>query len=241
MAESLGTVSIITVTQNNCEGLRATLQSIARLADARIEVIVVDGHSTDATDQVVEEYRSRITHFEQDHGEGIYAAMNQGAELATGEWLIFMNAGDCFANAEVLKHFWPADGVGVAFGRSVEPGGTPKSRYKTGNPIWLEMPFNHQAMFCRRSLFEQHPYDARLKIAGDFEFVLWAHRQGVKFQRLDLDVAIVEPGGVSDQHYFLRAADWYRVARRHHFWNLKMHFHYYKKLRWARWMDANHT
>ena len=78
-----------------------------------------------------------------------------------------------------------------------------------------------------------------VKIAGDFEFVLWSRRHGAKFELLDLDVAIVELGGVSDRNYYPRCADWYRAARRYHFWNWRMHLHYYKKLHWARWMDSN--
>jgi glycosyltransferase involved in cell wall biosynthesis len=230
-------VSIVTVTRNNSTALRATLESVASQTKQGFELIVIDGHSTDETSAVIRDFDSVIDHFALDAGEGIYAAMNQGAALATGKWLLFMNAGDCFAHSNVLETFAPAAETDLAFGRSSETDGTPKSPFKALDPIWLEMPFNHQAMFCRRSLFEQHPYDASLKIAGDFEFVLWARANEARFERLDLDVAVAEPGGVSDRNYYPRCADWYRVARRHHFWNWRMHFHYYKKLRWARWMD----
>jgi glycosyltransferase involved in cell wall biosynthesis len=233
--------SIITVTRNNEEGLRATLQSVAVQTNQDFELIVVDGHSTDGTAQTIQGFESTVARFEQDSGKGIYAAMNQGAAIAKGKWLIFMNAGDCFAHSNVLETFAPAAETDLAFGRSYEPDGTPKSLFKGLDPIWLEMPFNHQAMFCKHSLFKQHPYDERLKISGDFEFVLWSHRHGAKFELLDLDVAIVELGGISDRNYYPRCADWYRAARRHHFWNWRMHLHYYKKVSWARRMDQELT
>lgn len=88
-------VSVITVTFNNAEGLRRTLESLSLLPGKPFEVLVMDGGSRDHTAEVVELY-SRLLNirFYTEPDAGIYDAMNKGHERAQGSLIHYLNAGD---------------------------------------------------------------------------------------------------------------------------------------------------
>lgn len=83
-------VSFVVPAYQEADQLPAALESIAAQdADVDWEVIVVDGGSTDATREIAREAGARVV--EQD-GTGIGAARDQGAAVARGEWLAFVDA-----------------------------------------------------------------------------------------------------------------------------------------------------
>ena len=85
-------VSVIIPTLNEERALPATLESIAAQS-GRLEVIVVDGHSTDATRSVADAYDKRFERFLIiDARRGRASQMNAGAHAAQGEWLLFLHA-----------------------------------------------------------------------------------------------------------------------------------------------------
>ena len=102
--------SIIVVTLNNADGLERTLNSIRKLDYADKEVIVIDGKSTDQTPSVVSKYEGVVTTFVSEKDAGIYNAMNKGVKQVTGDYVVFMNAGDMFANEGVLSLVSQYDG-----------------------------------------------------------------------------------------------------------------------------------
>jgi putative colanic acid biosynthesis glycosyltransferase len=225
--------SIVTITKDNSLGLRATLVSVAEQEYKDFELIVVDGHSVDDTPTVIDEFDIIVAKFVQDAGEGIYAAMNQCISLASGEWIIFMNAGDCFIGTQVLSKFAPQSGTDLAFGRAQKTNGAPQNPYQSLDNIWKNMPCSHQALFCRTELFRYRPFDVSFRISGDFDFVMEQYANKKRFEYLDLDVAVVDGDGISELHLVKRVTEAYRSARQYFRWNFKMHFYYYRKLRWA--------
>ena len=102
--------SIIVVTRNNAQGLERTLNSIRSLDYARKETIVVDGASTDNTKDILAQFEDIITFSLSEKDSGIYNAMNKGIQHVTGDYVVFMNAGDIFADSNVLKTVNACDG-----------------------------------------------------------------------------------------------------------------------------------
>ena len=100
-------VSVITVCYNAEEDIEKTLLSVIKQSYKDFEYIVVDGKSKDRTMEIVNRYSKRITRMASELDTGIYNAMNKGVRMATGDYCIFMNAGDTFAGAEVLKQVVP--------------------------------------------------------------------------------------------------------------------------------------
>lgn len=102
-------ISCITICKNNKDGLRGTLDSILYQTKAIYEVVVVDGASNDGTLEELRKFKKQFDDkkikfsFISERDTGIYNAMNKGVEIASGNWLIFMNSGDKFASNDVIE------------------------------------------------------------------------------------------------------------------------------------------
>ncbi|MFH5805570.1 glycosyltransferase family 2 protein [Alienimonas sp. DA493] len=226
-------LSVVTVTRNNAEGLAKTLQSLRDQSARPAETVVIDGDSTDATPATLERFADVVDVIERDRGTGIYAAMNQGTAAAAGRWVCMLNAGDRLADPGVLRAVRPEPGAELIFGEAVTTAGEPHLRRRDLARPWAGMPFSHQALFCRRELLLARPFDERLRIAADFDFVLWAVRTGRSVQDVPRVICEVELGGVSSTQPVRRILESYRVASRHYPLRAAMHQHYWGKLRWA--------
>lgn len=88
-------VSVVTVTLNHARGVEATLASLVGLQAKPLEVLIIDGGSTDDTAGVVDRYAAglNIRYFSQ-ADQGIYDAMNKGHGLCRGDFIHYLNAGD---------------------------------------------------------------------------------------------------------------------------------------------------
>lgn len=87
------TISIIIPAYNAEETLAATVQSCLHQTLQPREIIVVDNGSNDATAKIAASFGSKIQYFFTKN-EGVSRARNIGAEQATGEWLLFLDADD---------------------------------------------------------------------------------------------------------------------------------------------------
>jgi len=95
--------SVITICYNDFEGVKSTLESVLSQTGVNFESIVIDGGSSDGTPEYLkknDDINNLLWLSEPD--SGIYNAMNKGIELASGDWLVFMNSGDKFVSANVL-------------------------------------------------------------------------------------------------------------------------------------------
>src|SRR5258707_957655 len=95
-------VTVVTVVLNAVDVLDRTVRSVVDQDYPDLEYVVVDGQSTDGTLTLLHDYRDRIHQFVSERDGGIYEAMNKGAALATGDWVLFMNAGDLFVEKDVV-------------------------------------------------------------------------------------------------------------------------------------------
>lgn len=99
-------ISVITVTYNAEEVLLRTLKSVERQSFKNIEHLIIDGASKDGTLAIAEEYKQRVSYdvtILSEPDKGIYDAMNKGLHLAQGDYLVFLNAGDCLHAADTLS------------------------------------------------------------------------------------------------------------------------------------------
>ena len=89
-------VSIVTVSLNAKKEIQGTIESVLSQTYPLIEYILIDGDSTDGTIDIVKTYKERISKLLVEKDHGVYDAMNKALSMATGDFLIFMNAGDKF-------------------------------------------------------------------------------------------------------------------------------------------------
>ena len=100
-------ISVITVNLNHKEGLLKTIESVINQTDLlRLEYLIIDGGSSDGSQELIRNYEPFLSYWVSEPDRGIYDAMNKGISRATGDYLIFLNAGDLFANQNVLQHSW---------------------------------------------------------------------------------------------------------------------------------------
>lgn len=94
-------ITVITITYNNIDGLKATVESMNY--DLPIEHIIVDGKSSDETLTFLQTLNQENVRWLSERDEGIYDAMNKGLSMAKGRFVVFMNAGDSFHRQETLS------------------------------------------------------------------------------------------------------------------------------------------
>jgi putative colanic acid biosynthesis glycosyltransferase len=172
-------LSIVTIHFNDFDGLKRTycsLQKYLSISD-NIEWIVVDGGSKFSnTDSVIEEIKIKSDIFISETDDGIYDAMNKGIQNSTGDYIIFMNAGDCFSGnidvQKIIKLF--KNNYSMIYGASKEGSEGAKFNLKLARGIsslWWGMPTHHQAMFFRADLAKQFLFDVSYNIAADYKLV----------------------------------------------------------------------
>ena len=200
-------VSVVTVCYNAVETIEETILSVINQTYPFIEYIVIDGASTDGTVEVAHKYQDKITCLVSEPDTGIYDAMNKGIRLATGKLINFMNAGDRFADENVIKEV-----VSRANSNSDVIFGNVLIEYKEGivclqkaQPFYEHLPlhhmagFNHQATFVSVDLAKQLEFDTKYKLAADYNMIISLYMMKATFQQLDVIVAIYKYGGISQQ------------------------------------------
>lgn len=165
--------SIITINYNNRDGLRKTIESVVGQTSRDFEYIVIDGGSTDGSKEVITEYADKIDYWVSEPDSGIYNAMNKGVGHARGEYLNFMNSGDCFHDENVLAAL-PGDAdEDIIFGCAVTSAGGlwAPAKVMTLYSLCLHL-FNHQSTFYKRSIFDSDMYDESLKLLSDWKLTV---------------------------------------------------------------------
>jgi len=208
----VNSISIVTVNKNNAQGLRNTLISIRNQDWSHRQVIVVDGNSKDDSAKVIENFSDMIDVVKCDGGVGIYPAMNLGVSDAMGEWILFLNAGDCFYDNRVLSDVCEQLEGDLCYGWVQRVGSDHEHRPRKLDDFWRSSVICHQALFTRTALLRNRPYNVRYRIVADYEFNVWAFGSGLNFKYLDRAIAWLEPDGYSDRAELRRVWERFTIA-----------------------------
>ena len=103
MNSSTPFLSIITVVFNNLVGLKHTYQSIISQTTTDFEWLVIDGGSTDGTQEWLTDLAITNMRFISEKDAGLYDAMNKGLKLAMGTFVWFMNSGDSIYSPNTVQ------------------------------------------------------------------------------------------------------------------------------------------
>ena len=192
--------SIITINYNDKEGLSRTIKSVINQTSKDFEYIVIDGGSTDGSVDIIKQNADHINYWVSEKDKGVYNAMNKGIAQAKGDYLVFMNAGDCFHTPDILELMcdYQEDIIcGKVFkGNTTIPSGHYKPTITLVDLMRGSLP--HQAMFIRRELMVKHPYDENYKILSDWKFCIEALVfDNCTFRNSDIIVADYDITGIS--------------------------------------------
>lgn len=203
-------ISVITVCYNAVESIENTIRSVISQTYSNVEFIVIDGHSSDGTVDIIKKYEDKICKWVSERDKGVFDAMNKAIDMATGEWLLFMNAGDTFAEKDVICSFFNGvdydEDVGVVFGDAffLQPDNS-LSYYKS-SPFAerkcgiRDMGICHQAIFTRTSLARRFKFDFSYKYAADYNMMMNIFKSGYKFSYNTIPVCVYNLDGISSNN-----------------------------------------
>ena len=112
-------VTIITVSYNSAETIRETIESVLSQDYPHVEYIIIDGLSTDGTQDIVKSYGPKISNFISEKDDGLYHAMNKGIDMASGDVIGIINSDDIYADIHVITNmvsFFNEKDIGVVYG-----------------------------------------------------------------------------------------------------------------------------
>ncbi len=199
-------LSVITVVYNGEKYLEETIQSVINQTYDNVEYIIIDGGSIDGTLDIIKKYEEKIDYWVSEKDKGIYDAMNKGIDSASGNWINFMNAGDCFFDKNILNNIFNInkyENIDILYGDL-------KIQYKNFfkfqqarnlNTIWQGMAFSHQSCFISTSYHKKNKYDLKYKITADFNLIYNAYINKYEFFYLNSIIATVIPEGLSDSNH----------------------------------------
>jgi glycosyltransferase involved in cell wall biosynthesis len=192
---------------NSVNDLPLCLDSVSGQQGVTVEHIIIDGASSDGTLELLGGREFPGLNWLSERDSGISDAMNKGARLAKGNWLLFLQADDrLFDSRSLASAMEFCEGLetdllacGITMGeRSLLPAADGKCR--KGWP-WIspfKQPFRHQGLLISKRAWERvGPYRTDYKITMDFDWMLRAYWPGIKVTRIGIPIADVGTGGVS--------------------------------------------
>ncbi|MES0303039.1 glycosyltransferase family 2 protein [Citrobacter sedlakii] len=198
-------VSVVTVVYNAEKEIEKTIESVLAQNYENLEYIIVDGLSKDGTGAIINKYLANIDCFISEKDNGIYDAMNKALKLVSGEWVIFLNAGDVFFSSNsietVFKGLTESEleeycliGGDVLFSTKEQ-----EKVYKVKNvkERWICMPACHQSLFIKSSVHKQYPYNLSYKICADHELFIKLYERGYRFLKSNNIVSVFKYDGLS--------------------------------------------
>ena len=247
--------TIVTITYNAEKVLQRTLDSVLSQTYEGVEHLIVDGASKDGTLLLAEQYKAKSDASESGHkviilsepDRGIYDAMNKGLTQASGDYIVYMNAGDFFPHADTLEKIvqhcqlneQPTDELpGVLYGNTDIVDGEghflhPRRLQPPAKLTWKSfrngMLVCHQAFYARTDIAKNQQYDTRYRFSADVDWCIRVmketERMGLALCNTEMVVANYTEEGATTQNHQASLKERFDVMRRHYglFCTLAMH------------------
>lgn len=215
-------ISIVTVCLNTVNSIRETIESVLGQTYDNMEYVIIDGMSVDGTLDIIRQYED-IQGVKTYSGKdsGLYNAMNKGIDLCSGDYALFLNSGDVFADqdavSDVVALICGSDAIGngwmnkrllpdIVYGNvtKIYSGKSITEKYSGRTTVFKllmmgKMPC-HQGIFTKASVLRRFRFDESYKICADFDFLLRCLHAGVRMRYVDTTISVVDCiTGISSQ------------------------------------------
>lgn len=207
-------ITLITVVLNASATLPETLRSVSRQTCTPYEHIIIDGQSTDNSVALCEEYSRQMPYSVKIYilpPHGVYDAINQGIDRATGNVIGLVHGDDRLYSRDVLRlvadAFNDDDSLEMVYGDVVyrNKNGN-EGRYFSGkyfNPHivkWGHIP-PHPSIYTKNTLHKKYgKYSLEYKVAADFEWIVRViHYGSIKMKYLPMCMVSLASGGLSSK------------------------------------------
>ncbi|PZX19444.1 glycosyl transferase family 2 [Breznakibacter xylanolyticus] len=216
-------ISIITIVYNGAATLEKTIQSVAALHYKGIEYIVVDGGSRDGTLDIIRRHEASITRWISEPDRGLYDAMNKGIDLATGDYLWFINSGDEPASPDVIERMLTAcPNADVYYGDTmmIDDNGQALGKRRLTPPAkltWRDfrngMRVSHQSFICKKTLAPY--YNLQYHFSADYEWCLLVLKKSQHICNTQLVLSHFLDGGLTKKNIVPGLKERFRIMRQH--------------------------
>ena len=209
-------LSVITVTYNAGAVLEKTLQSLVNQTFDDIELIIIDGNSTDNTVKIIHQYSDEIEYWISEADGGIYDAMNKGLAAAKGEYVQFLNAGDYYSDKQALADIFsdPNNRPTLIYGDIKVMTITGHESYQKAGEFSLDALLKrgtgvlcHQAMFVRRTKAPLYNCDYTYKAELNWYFDI-LETDSFTAQHVERPVVFYTLGGFGYQNFIRNRLEW---------------------------------
>lgn len=190
--------TVIVTAFNRAKVIGSAIESVLAQGNVRLELIVIDGGSTDGTVDVIRKYDQLIDYWVSEKDRGIAHAYAKGVQQARGQWVYFLGSDDTFASPgvfnQIARHLTPD--VQAVVGLVQRDTGT-FFRSSVGLKTYFVNTIHHQGAFYARALFDDFSYDESIRVCEDYElnFRLALRRAPVRF--IDVVVSVWSTDGAS--------------------------------------------
>ncbi len=234
--------TIITCTYQAEKEIERTLRSVLEQTYKDVEHLIMDGASTDATLQLAQTYSTESQAQNNGHqvmvtsepDKGLYDAMNKGLRHATGDYVLFLNAGDTFPSESTLTQVAACAErasvlPGVLYGDTdiVDNEGRFVRHRRLSPPKQLSwksfmqgMVVCHQAFYARTDLAKQVPYQLKYRYSADVDWCIrvmkMAQKQGLPLCNVQTVVANYLDGGMTEKNHKASLKERFRVMESHY-------------------------
>ncbi len=212
-------ITVVTVVRNSAPELGKTVESVINQTYENIEYIIVDGASTDGTIDIIKKYDAHIDYWISEKDNGVYEGMNKAIDLAQGDWINFMNAGDWFYKPDIVQTtftHYPED-ADFLYGDYFFLFSNGKMVPIKANPLdtlWQRMAFSHQSLFTKREVMVKSKFSLKYKSASDYHFIMKSYSEKKKFFYLKNYICVYSDIGISIKHQLRSMIERWKIARK---------------------------
>lgn len=192
-------ISVIIATFNAGKTLQESLDSIFKQSYLDIELIIIDGLSTDDTLDIIKRNEDKISFWLSEKDDGVYDAMNKSLKYAKGDRIFFLGADDVLLPdfSSIIAHF--KDENLIYYGKSKF-----KKRIegKSFSATYLsKRNIVHQSIFYPKGVFLKYNYELKYPILADYYLNIRCFSDGqFEFKFLPYLVSVFAAGGLSSTH-----------------------------------------
>lgn len=234
--------TIVTCTFNAEHELQRTLDSVFHQSYADVEHLILDGLSRDRSVEMAQTYKQRSDEARTGHevvvcserDSGLYDAMNKGIARATGDYIVFLNAGDMFPSEATLEHIAHSIGDGEALpgviygdtdivndeGRFLRHRRLQPPAKLTWRSFRNGMLVCHQAFYALTTLAKDNPYNLNYRFSADVDWCIRvmkeAERRHLTLKNVDEVVVNYLDGGMTEKNHRASLRERFSVMRRHY-------------------------
>ncbi|MDE1248446.1 glycosyltransferase [Vibrio aestuarianus] len=209
-------VSIITVCYNSEKTIGDTINSVASQTYRDIEYIIIDGGSTDSTNDIIKRYSGDVDVYLSEKDEGLYDAMNKGIKLASGDVIGILNSDDFFVSQSSVSDLMSGfnqlniDAVysDLVYVQADDTGKVTRlysSKIFRKSLIRFGLMLPHPTFYAKKSVYEKCGfYKLNYRVAADFEFIARCVKKGMIFNRVPKITVKMREGGISSSGFMWR-------------------------------------